>query len=309
MSIKNINVIKNGVSYTLDKVVYKATECSEVYARASENDTYILVFNNKGESEEMGKTIIAGNWKMNPQTIDDAVRIANELCLGMQDIDLTDKKVVIFPPSCFLETVCRVIKSHGAQNKISVGVQNIYFETHGAYTGEISASQVKSIGCEYVIIGHSERRIYFGETNEACNKKIQAALQQGLKVLYCVGEKLDEREANVTDEVIRMQLAGGLYNLSAEQAANLIIVYEPIWAIGTGKVATADQAQECCKTIREWIISHYSDETSNSIAICYGGSVKPSNAAELMRQTDIDGALVGGPSLTPTSFLNIITAS
>ena len=193
--------------------------------------------------------------------------------------------------------------------RISVGAQNMFYEKSGAYTGEVSADMLKDLGVKYVIIGHSERRQYFAETDQTVNKRALAALNAGLKVIICVGESLQQREEGVTEELVRMQTKIALRDVTAEQMANVVIAYEPIWAIGTGKTATADQAEEVCAQIRTTVRHLYGARIARSITIQYGGSMKPGNAAELLAQPDIDGGLIGGAALKPEQFVDIINAA
>ena len=193
-----------------------------------------------------------------------------------------------------------------AGSKVALGAQNMYFQPEGAYTGEIAASMLRDLGCRYVILGHSERRHILHETDEEINKKVHAALAAGLLPIVCVGELLAEREAGRTGEVIRRQFAGSLAGLSEEQMRKIVIAYEPVWAIGTGKVATPAQAEEAHLDLRKIIQQRYNEAVAQTVRIQYGGSVKPDNAAELLRQPDIDGALVGGASLKADQFLGIV---
>ncbi|NIA31175.1 MAG: triose-phosphate isomerase [Actinobacteria bacterium] len=249
----------------------------------------------------MRKRIIAGNWKMN-KTLDEAIELAKSLRgkIGEQ----TDVDVVLCPPFTNLASVHEII----ADSPIGLGAQNLFWEEKGAYTGEISADMIKSVGCEYVIIGHSERRQYFHETDETVNKKIERALQTGLTPIVCVGEMLSQREAGKTQDLVGAQIKGALSGLSKEQVGQLIIAYEPVWAIGTGLVATPDQAQDVHKFIRTTLGELYDADLAQSVRIQYGGSMKPGNAAELLSQPDIDGGLIGGASLDADSFLGIIQA-
>ncbi|HPG31829.1 MAG TPA: triose-phosphate isomerase, partial [bacterium] len=201
-----------------------------------------------------------------------------------------------------LESVAQILK----ESNISTGAQNMYFEKEGAFTGEISADMILSAGAQYVILGHSERRQYFKESDELINKKIKSALNASLLPIFCIGETLDEREKNITFKIIDNQLQIGLKDVNAENMQKITIAYEPVWAIGTGKTATKEQAQEVHKHIRDWLKNQYGLECSEKIIIQYGGSVKPNNIAELMNQTDIDGALVGGASLDCDSFSAIV---
>ena len=237
----------------------------------------------------MRKKIAAGNWKMN-KTPKEAAALAEMLKPKMAN----DKAEVIFcVPYVDLIPVIDTVKG----SNILVGAENLYFEDKGAYTGEISAPMLKEMGVNCVIIGHSERREYFNETDETVNKKIFKALEYGLMPIFCCGESLAEREDNITIERIRIQIKRGMKGLSAEQAKQVVIAYEPIWAIGTGKVATSEQAQEVCKAIRDVLAEIYGSETAEEISILYGGSVNGGNAEELFKMPDIDGGLVGGASL------------
>jgi triosephosphate isomerase len=192
---------------------------------------------------------------------------------------------------------------------VKLGAQNMHYEDSGAFTGEISNSMLKSVGCEYVIIGHSERRTIFGENDKMINKKINKALESGLKVIFCIGESLEQREEGNTNEVVKKQIVNGLINVTSDDLTNIIVAYEPIWAIGTGKTATPEQAQEVHSFIRGQIEKIYSKESAENLQIQYGGSVKPENAATLLSQPDIDGALVGGACLKADSFLSIIASA
>lgn len=192
---------------------------------------------------------------------------------------------------------------------IKVGAQNVHFEKSGAFTGEISASMLVESGVEYVVIGHSERRQYFGETNETVNLRVKAALEAGLKVILCIGETLKEREQGITNELMAIQSKIALLNVTKEQMKNVIIAYEPVWAIGTGKTATSDQAQEVCASIRNTIAEIYGKETAEALTIQYGGSMKPGNAAELLSKPDVDGGLIGGASLSAKDFTAIVDAA
>lgn len=232
------------------------------------------------------------------------VEEAKALVQSLKDLvkDVTNVEIVVCPPFISLHAVKEML----AGSRIGLGAQNVYWEKSGAFTGEVSAPMLKSVGCTYVIIGHSERRTYFGETDETVNKRIFAALAEGLKPIVCIGETLEEREAGKTFEVIKRQVEGGLANLSVEQMATVVIAYEPVWAIGTGKTATPAQAQEVHAFIRKLLNDIFGQTTAEATRIQYGGSVKPDNAAELMAQPDIDGALVGGASLKADSFEKII---
>lgn len=250
----------------------------------------------------MRKPIIAGNWKLN-KTEKEAVELVTALRNALVDVDGVD--IVVCP----VFTALGVVRDVLIDSNIALGAQNLYWEDAGAYTGEVSAPMLKSIGVEYVIIGHSERRQYFGETDETVNKKVMAALQHGLTPIVCVGENLKEREQGRTFRVVQSQGEGSLAGFTKEEIEKMVIAYEPVWAIGTGKTATPEQAQEVQKFIRE-LLTKLSDETvSSAVRIQYGGSVKPDNIAELMAQPDIDGALVGGASLQADSFTQIVKNS
>ncbi|MBU1122791.1 MAG: triose-phosphate isomerase [Candidatus Omnitrophota bacterium] len=246
--------------------------------------------------------LIVGNWKMY-KIMNEAVELVNEIKREL--LDFRKAEIVVCPPVTNLSSVYELLM----ETNIGLGAQNLYWEKEGAFTGEVSALMIKDCGCEYVIIGHSERRKYFSESDENVNKKIKASLEVGLVPIMCVGETLEEREATKTIEVIKQQLVGGLKGFSLQDLGNLVIAYEPVWAIGTGKTATPTQAQEIHKVIREWILENFSSELSSNMRILYGGSVTPENIRELMRQEDIDGALVGGASLKSASFVGIVKNS
>ncbi len=250
----------------------------------------------------MRKPVIAGNWKMN-KTIKEAIELVNSLKREL--IDIQEVELIVCPVYTALSDVSDLL----IDSNISLGAQNVYWESSGAFTGEISTAMLKDAGCKYVIIGHSERRKYFNETDETVNKRIKAAQSVGLTPIFCVGETLEEREADKTIDVVKKQLAGGLEGLEKDALLNLIIAYEPVWAIGTGKTATPEQAQEVHSFIRSWLVENCSEEIGESLRILYGGSVKPANIKELMRQGDIDGALVGGASLDSSSFVEIVKNS
>lgn len=250
----------------------------------------------------MAKPFIAGNWKMQ-KTIPEALELVNNLKRELVDLDTVD--IVVCPGYVALSEVADSLQD----SNIKLGAQNLYWEASGAFTGEISAGMLKDAGCDYVIIGHSERRKYFSETDQKVNKRIKAAQAQGLIPIVCVGETLAEREENKTIAVVETQLSGGLKGLDPENLENLVIAYEPVWAIGTGKTATPQQAEEVHKFIRSWIAKQYSEGVASSLRIIYGGSVKPENARELMQEADIDGALVGGASLDSGSFSEIVKRS
>jgi len=251
----------------------------------------------------MRKKIIAGNWKMNCD-INGAVILISEIKKELSKKSI-EALVIICPPFTNLETVYTLIKD----SSMKLGAQNMYFEESGAFTGEISPAMLKSVGCEFVILGHSERRTIFNESDQFINKKIKAAVKHGLKPIFCIGETLEEREKGITFKTIERQTRNGLDGLSENDLTNLIIAYEPVWAIGTGRNATPQQAEEIHQYIRELIAKMYSQNFANQLIIQYGGSVKPENAKELLSQADIDGALVGGACLKADSFIKIIEAA
>jgi len=250
----------------------------------------------------MRKPLIAGNWKMY-KTSDQAVKLTAAIKAALKDFESAD--IVLCPPFTVLSTVYNVI----SDCDIQLGGQDLYFEKEGAFTGEISPIMLKDCGCEFVILGHSERRKYFAETDGIINKKVKAALEVGLKPICCIGETLEEREAGKTIDVVKTQLTGCLAGIEIGDALNLVIAYEPVWAIGTGKNATAAQAEEVHKFIRTWISENLSQGVANAVRILYGGSVKPANTKELMSEEDVDGALVGGASLEASSFVEIVKNS
>ncbi len=248
----------------------------------------------------MRKNVIAGNWKMN-NDLNASIRLISELKKELSDKN-PNVKIIICPPFTSLETASALIKD----SIIELGAQNMYSEESGAFTGEISPNMLVSVGCKYVILGHSERRTIFNEPNQLINKKIKAAVKNNLAPIFCVGETLSERENGITFKVVEQQITEGLEGLSETELQNLIIAYEPVWAIGTGRNATPEQAQEVHKFIRELISKLYSSSFAANITIQYGGSVKPENSIELMSQPDIDGALVGGACLKADSFIKIV---
>ncbi len=250
----------------------------------------------------MRKTVIAGNWKMN-KNLEEAVALVADIKANYATKE--NVEAIVCPPFISLEAVSALIKD----TDIKLGAQNMYFEESGAYTGEISADMLKSVGCEYVILGHSERRTIFNESDEVINKKVKKALTSGLKPILCVGETLEEREKDITKDVIATQLKGGLADITAEDMEKIIVAYEPVWAIGTGKTATPEQAEDVHAFIRGLVAELYSAEVADNLVIQYGGSVKPANAEELLGQKDIDGALVGGACLQGESFGGIIKSA
>ncbi len=247
----------------------------------------------------MRRPFIAGNWKMHTDRVS-AIALAEGIADQIADIAHID--LAVCPPYVYIDAVGRAV----AGSKLGVGAQNMYHEAGGAYTGEVSATMLLDVGCKYVILGHSERRHILGETDAAVNRKVHAAHQAGLVPVVCVGELLEEREAGQTLQVIRTQFEGSLAGLSDHQMTKTVLAYEPVWAIGTGKVATPEQAQEVHADLRKMIAGQYNTQVAESVVIQYGGSVKPDNAAELLGQPDIDGALVGGASLKADSFLGIV---
>ena len=250
----------------------------------------------------MRKKVIAGNWKMY-NDINESQSLVSGILNGLGNDDKCE--VILCPPFTSLTEVHSLIKN----SNIKLGAQNMFYEDDGAYTGEISAGMLKSVGCEYVILGHSERRTIFGESDEMINKKIKKAVEGGLKVIFCIGESLEQREEGVTNDVVKRQIVKGLKEVSPEDFQNIIIAYEPVWAIGTGKTATSEQAQEVHLFIRNLIAEMFSNDVAGNLIIQYGGSVKPENASSLLSQPDIDGALVGGACLKADSFLSIIASA
>jgi triosephosphate isomerase (TIM) len=248
----------------------------------------------------MRRKVIAGNWKMH-KDLNETQNLISKLSIGLAKEEF-NCDVIICPPYTSLSEASTLIKD----TKIKLGAQNMYFEDKGAFTGEISSAMLKSVGCEYVILGHSERRAIFQETDETINKKIKKALDSGLKPIFCIGETLQERESGVMKDVIKRQITEGLKHISKGEMEKLIIAYEPVWAIGTGVTASPEQAQEVHLFVRELISEIFGGDTAENIIIQYGGSVKPNNAKELLSQNDIDGALVGGACLEAESFIGII---
>ena len=246
----------------------------------------------------MLRKLIAGNWKMNTDRAS-AVALAKAVVSGADQYKNVD--LLVCPPAVYLAPVSEVV----AGTAVALGAQNMYHEANGAFTGEISAAMLKDIGCSHVILGHSERRHILGESDADVNKKTLAALAAGLVPIVCVGELLAEREAGQTGAVIRRQFEGSLAGVLADQIEKLVIAYEPVWAIGTGKVATPAQAEEVHADLRRLLVEQYNDRSAAKVRILYGGSVKASNAAELLAQPNIDGALVGGASLKADDFLGI----
>ncbi len=250
----------------------------------------------------MRRYIIAGNWKMN-KTIGEAIELANGLKRELYKVE--DIDIVICTPFTALAEVAEVT----INSNVNLGGQNLFWEAKGAYTGEVSAGMLKDAGCKYVVIGHSERRKYFGETNETVNKKIRAALDAGLLPIVCVGEVLEERESGKTFDVVGDHIENSLKGLSKDDIAKIILAYEPVWAIGTGKTATPEQAEEVHKFIRGLLVKLYDKDIAEDVRIQYGGSVTPDNVEGLMSKENIDGALVGGASLKIESFSQIVKKS
>ncbi len=250
----------------------------------------------------MRKNIVAGNWKMN-KTLQEGVELAKSLndTLAAKAVNCD---VVIGTPFIHLATVAALVDT----TKLGVAAQNCADHTSGAYTGEVSASMVKSTGANYVILGHSERRAYYGETNEMLKTKVGLALSNGLTPIFCIGEVLEEREAGKQFEVVETQIKESLFDLSAEDFGKIILAYEPVWAIGTGKTATAEQAQEIHAYIRSVIVKQFGQELADNCSILYGGSCKASNAKELFANPDVDGGLIGGAALAVADFMGIVEA-
>lgn len=248
------------------------------------------------------KKLIAGNWKMNKTPADGAALVTELVAaLGKQ----TDVDVVVCPPFTGLESAAKALDG----STIKLGAQNMHFEANGAFTGEISAPMLRAIFATHVILGHSERRTLFREQDGFINKKVLAALKNQLRPILCVGETLAEREAATTLKVVQTQVEAGLEGVSKEQAATVVIAYEPVWAIGTGKVATTDQAQEVHAFIRGLLVKLFGDAVAQKVRILYGGSMKPANAPELLSQKDIDGGLIGGASLEARSFTDLVKSA
>ena len=245
----------------------------------------------------MRKPIIAGNWKMN-KTIAETIEFINEIKDKLND----DKVEALI---CAPFTVLKDLKDATKGTNIKVGAQNMHYAENGAFTGEVSAPMLKELGMDYVIIGHSERRQYFNETNESCNKKVLKALEVGINPILCCGETLEQREANETKNICKVQVEEALKDVDVNDISKVVIAYEPIWAIGTGKTATSEDANDVISYIREVVAGLYKDK-ANEVILQYGGSVKPQNVAEIMAQSDIDGALVGGASLAANDYIQLV---
>ncbi len=250
----------------------------------------------------MRKKIVAGNWKMN-ETLQEGIALAKEINEALT-ADKPNCDVVICTPFIHLASVAPVLN----QDVVALGAENCADKEKGAYTGEVSAAMVKSTGAQFVILGHSERRQYYGETAEILKEKVKMALANGLKIIFCCGETLEEREANKQNEVVKAELDGSVFNLTAEEWKNIVLAYEPIWAIGTGKTATSEQAEEMLAYIRSIVAEKYGNEVAEETTILYGGSCNPGNAAELFAKPNIDGGLIGGASLKCADFKGIIDA-
>jgi len=250
----------------------------------------------------MRKPIVAGNWKMN-KTSDEAEALVQGVVKSVSGVNGVD--VVVCPPYTTLERVAGIVKD----TSVGLGAQNMHWEVSGAFTGEVSGAMLLTCGCEYVILGHSERRQYFGETDQTVNKRLKTAIGVGLKPIVCVGETLEERKSEVTNQVVRKQVTGALDGVLTDELADLVLAYEPVWAIGTGLTATPEQAEAVHGVIRQVLTDLYDESVAQSLRIQYGGSVKPDNAAELFGQPNIDGGLIGGAALDADSFAAIVKAA
>lgn len=264
-----------------------------------ESDSYFCVV-----IRIMRKKIIAGNWKMNLLK-EEAQALTAELIGMIKDEESRPVNVILFPPYLYINAL---IQQSNAESRISIGAQNCSDKVSGAYTGEVSAAMLASLGCKYILVGHSERRSYYGETNQTCSTKIDLGLQNNITPIYCIGETLNERESGIHFEVIKKQLEEGIFHLNESDFSKCVIAYEPVWAIGTGKTASADQAQEIHQFIRQTISSKYGNTAAENCSILYGGSCNDQNAKELFSLPDVDGGLIGGASLKSRSFTNIIKA-
>jgi triosephosphate isomerase len=249
------------------------------------------------------KPLISGNWKMNHNHLE-AIQVVQKLSYRLDKDDVAEVDVSVHPPFTDLRSVQTVIESD--RIPVALGAQNTYWEANGAFTGEVSPQMLAKLNVAYVIVGHSERRELFGETDEWVNKKVKAVLGAGMTPIMCCGETLDERELGGAEVKVRGQIGAGLDGVKPDQVAGLVIAYEPIWAIGTGRTATADDAQQMCAAIRDEVRQRFGADAAAAVRVQYGGSVKPTNTAELMGQPDIDGALVGGASLDPDDFARIV---
>lgn len=250
----------------------------------------------------MRRLLVAGNWKMNT-TRSEARELAEAVAVGLGEFD--DLEIALFPPYPYLQTVAEMLGT----GPVGLGAQNLYYERAGAFTGEVSGPMLADVGCRYAIVGHSERRHILGEDDAMVGRKVHAALDAGLHAVLCVGELLEEREAGRTAEVVHHQVKSALAGVSAEQMPRVTIAYEPVWAIGTGRTATPDQAQAVHADLRNLLATVYNAQVAEEARIVYGGSVKPDNARSLLEQVDLDGALVGGASLDADAFLEIVSAA
>jgi triosephosphate isomerase len=251
----------------------------------------------------MRRKVIAGNWKMH-KDLSESQNLISKLTIELSKEDVKCD-IIICPPFTSLSEAAALVKN----TKVKLGAQNMHFEDKGAFTGEVSATMLKSVGCEYVILGHSERRAIFNESDEMINKKIKKALDSGLRPIFCIGETLQQRESGKMNDVIKRQVTEGLQHISKGEMEKVIIAYEPVWAIGTGVTAAPHQAQEVHVYVRQLTSDIFGEDTAENLIIQYGGSVKPGNAGELLSQSDIDGALVGGACLEADSFLKIIRSA
>ncbi len=251
----------------------------------------------------MARKIVAGNWKMN-KTLNEGVELVKELKNELSKVNVNDVTVVVSPPYVNLSEIVKIAEG----SSIQISAQNVHQEESGAFTGEISAQMLQSLGVGYVIIGHSERREYFGENAKDIAKKVDAVIAQGLTPIYCCGEVKQERESGNQNQIVGMQIKSELYHLSPEDFRKVVIAYEPVWAIGTGLTASPDQAQDMHAFIRKFISEKYGNDIANETSILYGGSCKPSNAAEIFCKKDVDGGLIGGASLKAEDFVGIINA-
>lgn len=301
MATKNIQVISaDGTTATLNGVTYGGVDCDKVYARASVNDEFILVFD-KGGSIVARIKISAGNQKMN-LTVSEAASFAQEVAASLDGMP-TGCRCIIFPAICNIGQVAEAL----ASSDVEVGVQRINQHSSGAYTGQVSAQQANALGAEWALVGQSECRAYLGDTDSDCGEQANAALTAGLNVIFCVGENLTEREAGQTEEVLTRQLDVALGNKSSQYFINgkIVINYEPIWAIGTGKTCSPQQAQEACAFISEWVKNAHDVLAQNNTSIIYGGSMNPTNAGEVVSQPDIDGGCLGGVATNAARFVAV----
>lgn len=255
----------------------------------------------------MRKKIVAGNWKMHT-TLQEGIVLANEVVSLASRISHLASHIILCPPFIHLKSISEIINNQSSIINVKLGAQNCHWEEKGAFTGEVSASMLKSAGAEFVIIGHSERRQYFRETNEMLAKKVRVVLQNQLTPIFCCGETLDERKKGKQFDVVTQQLLEGIFHLQESEIKNLIIAYEPVWAIGTGLNATPEQAQEMHQFIRKLLAKQYNESLAENISILYGGSCKPDNAKSIFAQKDVDGGLIGGASLKAKDFIQIVNS-